>query len=166
MLQITMRVAKETVVAIEYTLKDDQGNIIDASDGRGPLEYLQGYQNIIPGLERELEGLKAGDQKTVVVKPEEGYGVREESRIHQVPKNKFPPGSYAVGDHVTATAPDGGEMDARITAMDAKNYTLDFNHELAGKTLNFEITVVEVRAATRDELQHGHVHGPGGHHHH
>lgn len=161
-----MQIGKKSAVAIDYKLTIDGGFVVDASEKGHPLWYLHGAGNIIPGLEKELEGLKAGDKKTVVVKPEEGYGVREDARVHQVPKNKFPPGSYAVGDHVTATAPDGGEMDARITAMDAKTYTLDFNHELAGKTLNFEITVVEVRAATKDEQQHGHVHGPGGHHHH
>ncbi len=161
-----MQIGKKSAVAIDYKLTIDGGFVVDASEKGQPLWYLHGSGNIIPGLERELEGLKAGDKKTVVVKPEEGYGVREDARVHTVPKNKFPPGAYAVGDHVTATAPDGNEMDARITAMDAKTYTLDFNHELAGKVLNFEITVVEVRAASKDEQQHGHVHGPGGHHHH
>ena len=161
-----MQIGKKAAVAIDYKLTIDAGFVVDASEKGQPLWYLHGASNIIPGLEKALDGLKAGDKKTVTVSPEEGYGVREDSRVHQVPKNKFPPGSYAVGDHVIATAPDGGEMDARITAMDAKSYTLDFNHELAGKTLTFEITVAEVRAATKDEMTHGHVHGPGGHHHH
>jgi FKBP-type peptidyl-prolyl cis-trans isomerase SlyD len=161
-----MQIGKKAAVAIDYKLTIDGGFVVDASEKGQPLWYLHGANNIIPGLESALDGLKAGDQKTVTVSPEEGYGVREDSRVHQVPKNKFPPGSYSVGDHVTATAPDGGEMDARITAMDAKSYTLDFNHELAGKTLTFEITVADVRPATKDELTHGHVHGPGGHHHH
>ena len=160
-----MQVGKKSAVAIDYKLTIEGGIVVDASEKGQPLWYLHGASNIIPGLEKAIEGLKVGDKKTVVVDPAEGYGVREASRVHTVAKNKFPTGSYSVGDHVTATAPDGNEMDARITAMDSKTYTLDFNHELAGKTLTFDITVVELRAATKDEMTHGHVHGPGGHHH-
>ncbi len=161
-----MQIGKKTAVAIDYKLTIDGGFVVDASEKGQPLWYLHGANNIIPGLEKALDGLATGDKKTVVVAPEEGYGVRRDDHVHVVPKNRFPPGNYAVGDHVTATSPDGVEMDARISAMDAKNYTLDFNHELAGKTLTFDITVAEVRAASKEELQHGHVHGPGGHHHH
>lgn len=161
-----MQIGKKSAVAIDYVLTIDGGFVVDASEKGHPLWYLHGADNIIPGLEKALDGLKAGDQKTVEVKPEEGYGPYHQDRVHQVPKNRFPAGTYNVGDHVTATAPDGTEMDAKITAMDGKNYTLDFNHELAGKTLTFKVTVAEVRAATKDELSHGHVHGPGGHHHH
>ncbi|MDP2340842.1 MAG: peptidylprolyl isomerase [Deltaproteobacteria bacterium] len=160
-----MQVGKKSAVAIDYKLTIEGGIVVDASEKGQPLWYLHGANNIIPGLEKALEGLTVGDKKTVVVDAADGYGVREDSRVHTVPKAKFPPGSYSVGDHVTATAPDGNEMDARISAMDGKTYTLDFNHELAGKTLTFEVNVVEVRAATKDELTHGHVHGPGGHHH-
>ena len=160
-----MQIGKNTAVAIEYTLTIDGGFVVDASEKGHPLWYLHGAGNIIPGLEKALDGLKVGDKKSVEVKPEEGYGTYQQDRVHQVPKNRFPQGNYTVGDHVTATSPDGTEMDAKITAMDAKNFTLDFNHELAGKTLNFAIVVAEVRAASREELQHGHVHGPGGHHH-
>jgi len=160
-----MQIGKNAAVAIDYTLTIDGGFVVDASEKGQPLWYLHGAGNIIPGLEKALAGLKAGDKKTVEVSPEEGYGAYDKDRVHQVPKNRFPAGSYAIGDHVTATAPDGAEMDAKITAMDAKNYTLDFNHELAGKKLTFAITVAEVRAASKDELAHGHVHGPGGHHH-
>jgi FKBP-type peptidyl-prolyl cis-trans isomerase SlyD len=160
-----MQIGKKCAVAIDYRLTIEGGIVVDASEKGQPLWYLHGANNIIPGLEKELEGLKAGDAKTVNVTPEEGYGPYHSDRVHQVPKNRFPSGTYTVGDHVTASAPDGSEMDARITAMDGKNYTLDFNHELAGKALTFAITVAEVRAATKEELAHGHVHGPGGHHH-
>lgn len=160
-----MQVGKKSAVAIDYKLTIEGGIVVDVSEKGHPLWYLHGANNIIVGLENALDGLKAGDKKIVVVEAEQGYGVREDTRIHTVPKNKFPTGNYSIGDHVTATAPDGGEMDARITAMDGKTYTLDFNHELAGKTLTFDIVVVEVRPATKDELTHGHVHGPGGHHH-
>lgn len=161
-----MRVGKKCAVAIDYKLTIEDGTVVDMSEKGEPLWYLHGASNIIPGLEKQLEGLEAGAQKTCVVSPEEGYGVYDKTRVHSVPKSEFPTGTYAVGDQVIATAPDGTEIPARISAMDAKNYTLDFNHELAGKTLTFQITVAEIREATRDELKHGHVHGPGGHHHH
>jgi len=160
-----MQIAKKSAVAIDYKLTIDGGFVVDASEKGDPLWYLHGFNNIIPGLEKALDGLNVGDKKTVEVTPEEGYGTYEADRVHQVPKNRFPKGTYNVGDHVTATGPDGNEMDARITAMDGKNFTLDFNHELAGKALTFEIVVAEVRAASKEELAHGHVHGPGGHHH-
>jgi FKBP-type peptidyl-prolyl cis-trans isomerase SlyD len=163
---VFVKIAKKTAVAIDYKLTIDGGIVVDASEKGHPLWYLHGEGNIIPGLERALDGLEPGAQKKVVVAPKDGYGVVDPSRIHQVPKDRFPAGQYNLGDVVTATAPDGSENDARITAMDAKTFTLDFNHELAGKELTFEITVAEVRAATKDELSHGHVHGPGGHHHH
>ena len=134
-----MQIAKKAAVAIDYKLTIDGGFVVDASEKGDPLWYLHGFSNIIPGLEKELDGLKLGDKKTVTVSPEEGYGTYEAERVQQ--------------------------MDARITAMDGKNFTLDFNHELAGKVLTFEIAVAEVRAASKEELAHGHVHGPGGHHH-
>ena len=118
-----MQIGKKSAVAIDYKLTIEGGIVVDASEKGQPLWYLHGANNIIPGLEKALAGLKVGDKKTVVVDAAEGYGVREDARVHTVPKAKFPPGSYSVGDHVTATAPDGNEMDARITAMDGKTYT-------------------------------------------
>ncbi len=160
-----MQIGKKCAVAIDYVLTIDGGFVVDASEKGQPLWYLHGASNIIPGLEKALDGLKAGDEKTVEVSPEEGYGAYMDDRVLVIPKNRFPAGTYNVGDHVTATSPDGTEMDAKITAMDAKSFTLDFNHELAGKALTFKVTVAEVRNATKDELAHGHAHGPGGHHH-
>ncbi len=160
-----MQIGKNTAVAIDYTLTIDGGFVVDASEKGHPLWYLHGHGNIIPGLEKALVGLATGDKKTVEVSPEEGYGAYDKDRVHEVPKSRFPQGSYSVGDVVTATSPDGHEMEAKITAMDAKHFTLDFNHELAGKTLTFAITVADVRQASKEELAHGHIHGPGGHHH-
>lgn len=160
-----MQVKKSCAVAIDYKLTIDDGIVVDASEKGQPLWYLHGAGNIIPGLEKQLEGLSVGDKKKVVVPPEEGYGTFDAARIHAVPKAQFPQGSYTVGEHIIATAPDGTEVPARITATDAKTITLDFNHELAGKTLTFDVVVAEVRAATKDEIKHGHIHGPGGHHH-
>lgn len=160
-----MQVAKKCAVALDYKLTIDDGIVVDASEKGEPLWYLHGAGNIIPGLEKQLEGLTTGDKKKVVVTPEDGYGVYDNARIHTVPKSQFPQGSYTVGDHIIATAPDGSEVPARITQMDGKTITLDFNHELSGKTLTFDVTVVEVRDASKDELKHGHVHGPHGHDH-
>lgn len=160
-----MEVSKKRAVAIDYKLTIDGGIVVDASEKGAPLWYLHGAGNIIPGLEKELDGLKVGDKKTVTVSPEEGYGTRDDTRVHSVPKAQFPQGSYTIGDHIIATSPDGAEVPARICAMDAKTITLDFNHELAGKTLTFDVAVAEVRDATKDELKHGHIHGPGAHDH-
>lgn len=161
-----MQIAKNRAVAIEYTLTIDDGIVVDASEQGEPLWYLHGADNIIPGLEKELEGLEPGSEKTVVVSAEEGYGEYSDERVHRVPKSQFPPdSSFQVGDRVFAHSPDGQQIPARITAVDPKEVTVDFNHELAGKQLTFQIKVAEVRDATKDEMQHGHVHGPGDHHH-
>lgn len=160
-----MQVKKSCAVAIDYKLTIDGGIVVDASEKGQPLWYLHGVGNILPGLEKELEGLKTGDKKTVVVQPAEGYGTYDASRVHSVAKTQFPHASYAIGEHIIATAPDGTEVPARVTSMDSKTISLDFNHELAGKTLTFDITVQEVRSASKDEMKHGHIHGPGGHHH-
>lgn len=161
-----MQIAKNHAVALAYTLTIDDGIVVDASEAGAPLWYLHGADNIIPGLERELEGLETGAQKTVVVQPEEGYGAYDAERVHRVPKSQFPSDTtFQAGDRVYAHSPEGHEIPARIKAVDAKEVVVDFNHELAGKVLTFQVTVEEVRAATKEEVQHGHIHGPGGHHH-
>jgi FKBP-type peptidyl-prolyl cis-trans isomerase SlyD len=161
-----MQIAKKCAVAIDYKLTIDDGIVVDASEKGEPLWYLHGAGNIIPGLEKALEGLSPGDKKTVVVSAEEGYGVYDKTKIHVVPKTQFPKeGKFEVGDRVVATSPNGDEVPARITAIEPKSITLDFNHELAGKQLTFDITVSEVRESSKDEQKHGHVHGPGGSHH-
>ena len=157
----TMRVAKETVVAIEYTLKDDQGNIIDASGERGPMEYLHGAQNIIPGLEQGVEGLVAGDTKNVLVPPQLGYGEYSEKLIQLVPLTAFGANTPQVGMRFHAETNLGMRV-LTIKKIEGEEVTLDGNHELAGKTLHFDIKVVSVRAAELTELSHGHPHQSGG----
>ncbi len=161
-----MQIAKKRAAAIDYKLTIDDGIVVDASEKGEPLWYLHGAGNLIPGLERELEGMQKGDAKKVVVPPEDGYGTYDQQKVHAIPRTQFPPGSYTVGETVIATTPDGTEVPARVTAADTRSITLDFNHELAGKTLTFEVAVQEVREATKDELKHGHIHGPHGHDHH
>ena len=156
-----MRVAKETVVAIEYTLKDDQGNLIDASGDRGPMEYLHGAQNIIPGLEQGVEGLVAGDTKSVLVPPQLGYGEYSEKLLQQVPLSAFGANTPQVGMRFHAETNLGMRV-LTIKKIEGEEVTLDGNHELAGKTLHFDIKVVSVRAAELTELSHGHPHQSGG----
>ncbi len=161
-----MQVGNKKAVALHYKLTIDDGIVVDASEKDAPLWYLHGIGNIIPGLESELDGMEVGGKKTVVVSPENGYGVRDQERVQQVPKDQFPPGtSFELGDHVEAQAPDGSAIRARVTALTPKMVTVDFNHELAGKTLNFDVEVLEIRDASKEELAHGHIHGPGGHQH-
>ena len=161
-----MKIADKTVVAMDYRLTIDDGIIVDASEKGQPLVYLHGAGNIIPGLERELEGLEPGDKKTVVVAPADGYGERDPSKVHTVRKNQFPEGTtFDLGDHVQAKGTDGQTLPARVVGINPAKVTLDFNHELAGQELTFDVVIDSVREATAEELQHGHVHGPGGHHH-
>lgn len=159
-------ITKQRAVALDYKLSLDDGTVVDYSEKGQPLWYLHGAHNIIPGLERELEGLTVGDSKTVVVAPADGYGEYDERNVVEVKKSQFPRNNqFALGDQVTAQDPSGGEMVGRIKEIDNATVKIDFNHELAGKTLHFAITVSDVRNATKEELAHGHVHGPGGHHH-
>jgi len=156
-----MRVAKETVVAIEYTLKDDQGNIIDASGDRGPMEYLHGAQNIIPGLEQGVEGLVAGDTKSVLVPPQLAYGEYRENLLQKVPLSAFGSNNPQIGMRFHAETNLGMRV-LTIKKIEGEEVSLDGNHELAGKTLHFDIKVVSVRAAELTELSHGHPHQSGG----
>ena len=162
-----MKITKDKVVALQYVLKLDDGIVVDASDENQPLMYLHGHQNIIPGLENELENLETGDKKDVKVAPEDGYGVRIEELVQSAPKDRFPKGStFTLGDEISAQDPEGLVRHGRIIEINSDDVLVDFNHMLAGQNLNFSVTVKEIREATTEEIAHGHVHGPGGHHHH
>jgi FKBP-type peptidyl-prolyl cis-trans isomerase SlyD len=156
-----MRVSKETVVGIEYTLKDDKGNVLDTSAGHGPMEYLHGASNIIPGLEQGLEGLAAGDTKVVVVQPADAYGEYSEKLIQRVPLDRFGGNKVEIGMRFHAETNLGMRV-LVIRHVDEQEAVLDGNHELAGKTLTFDVKVVSVRAAELTELAHGHPHQAGG----
>jgi len=160
-----MQVAENSVVLIHYTLTNDQGEVLDSSSGGEPLAYLHGSGNIIPGLEKALEGKQAGDKLVVKVAPADGYGERNDSLIQQVPKRAFQ-GVAQIQPGMSFTAQSSqGPMQVTVTAVAGDMVTVDGNHPLAGETLNFDVEVTEVRKATLEELSHGHVHGPGGHHH-
>ncbi len=159
-------IADDMVVSIHYTLTLDDGNAVDSSRGREPLLYLHGAQNIVPGLEKELAGKKAGESFDVAVSPEEGYGPRMEGMEQKVPKDVMPQDlEIQVGMPLSAHGPDGQTMTVWVTAVEDEHVLIDPNHPLAGKTLNFAIEVMEMRAASAEELEHGHPHGPGGHQH-
>jgi FKBP-type peptidyl-prolyl cis-trans isomerase SlyD len=159
-----MQIAKHTVVSIHYTLRDDQGAVLDSSDGKDPLLYIQGIGNLIPGMEEGLEGKQKGDKLEIKVSPEKGYGERNDSLIQKVPRSAFGDQEVRTGMQFQAQTNSGAQV-VTITEVGLENVTVDGNHPLAGVALNFQVEVMDVRSATAEELEHGHVHGPGGHHH-
>lgn len=160
-----MQIADNTVVTIDYTLKDDDGNILDSSSD-GQFAYLHGSNNIIPGLENALTGKSSGDEIDVKVSPAEGYGERHDSMVQAVPRDMFDSEQeIQVGMQFHAQSPEGEMIVVTVTDVEGDDITVDGNHPLAGKNLNFGVKVVDVREATSEELDHGHVHGPGGHQH-
>jgi FKBP-type peptidyl-prolyl cis-trans isomerase SlyD len=161
-----MKISHEKVVSIHYTLTDNAGTVLDSSSGGHPLAYLHGFGNIIPGLENALEGKATGDKLSVTVEPGEGYGERDEGLVQAVPRTAFKGvKELAPGMQFQAQGPQGTRL-VVVTQVTEDLVTVDANHPLAGQTLHFEVEVSEVRDATSEELEHGHVHGPGGHHHH
>lgn len=160
-----MQITQDTVVSIHYTLTDDTGKTIDSSAGGEPLAYLHGNGNLIPGLERALEGKQAGDSLNVKISPAEGYGEHDKSLIQQIPRRVLKGiDNIHVGMQLQAQS-DQGSRAVTVTHVVGDMVTIDGNHPLAGQNLNFEVQIADVRAATEEELAHGHVHGPGGHHH-
>jgi FKBP-type peptidyl-prolyl cis-trans isomerase SlyD len=159
-----MTVQDGQVVAMEYTLLVD-GEMLDTSVGREPLEFLAGTGSIIPGLEREMIGMAVGESKDVVVSPADGYGEIDEDAYMDVPRDRFPEGMpIEPGVELQVSDGTGNPMYARIDSVEGDLVRLNFNHPLAGKELHFNVKVVGLRPATPEELEHGHVHA-GGHHH-
>jgi FKBP-type peptidyl-prolyl cis-trans isomerase SlyD len=148
------RISKDAVVGIDYRLTVADGTEVDATADRGPMEYLHGHQNIIPGLEKELEGREVGDTLDVTVSPEEGYGQHDPERVVQVAGEQlgFEP---EVGAVVSAKLPDGREQHLLIAEIEGETVTLDGNHPLAGQTLRFEVSIASIREATESEIANG-----------
>lgn len=152
-------VEKNSVVSLQYTLTVD-GKVVDSADQADPLQFIQGTGHIIPGLERELYGMATGDSKTVSVSPQDGYGEIDPDAKVEIPRNQFPPQiPVKKGVELQVQNNDGEIMNAFIDSFTKDSIRLDFNHPLAGKTLVFDVTVVNLREATAEELDHGHVHG-------
>ncbi|MBJ7539682.1 FKBP-type peptidyl-prolyl cis-trans isomerase [Marinomonas transparens] len=160
-----MQIAENTVVSMHYTLTDEQGETLDSSIGQDPLVFLSGAQNIIDGLDKALQGKKSGEKLTVAVSPEEGYGEIHQELIQKVPRENFQGvDDIQVGMQFMAQTPDG-QQPVTVIEVEEDGVMLDGNHPLAGKMLNFDVEVLEVREASAEELEHGHVHGEGGHQH-
>jgi len=159
-----MSITQDQVVTLHYTLRDDAGEIIDSSPHGEPLAYLHGHGNLVPGLERELSGKRAGDKLQITVSPADGYGEYDQALLQRVPRRALKGlAKLRVGMRLQAHTGHGARA-VTVTQITGDMVTLDGNHPLAGKNLHFQVEVAEVRAATDAELSHGHVHGPGGHH--
>jgi FKBP-type peptidyl-prolyl cis-trans isomerase SlyD len=160
-----MEITADTVVLIHYTLKNDAGAVLDSSAGGEPLAYIQGHGNLVPGLEKALEGKREGSTLAVTVSPADGYGKRNAALVQRVPKRSLQgSGQIRKGMQFHVRTGEGMRL-YTVTAIAGDMVTLDGNHPLADETLHFDVEVVSVRDATREELEHGHVHGAGGHHH-
>jgi FKBP-type peptidyl-prolyl cis-trans isomerase SlyD len=159
-----MEIGKEKVVAIHYTLRDNAGTVLDSSEGKEPLHYIQGIGSLIPGMEMGLEGRKKGDKLDLKISPENAYGLRDDNAVQQVPQDAFGGQDVRIGMQFQAGG-EQGKFIVTVTDIQEGMVTVDANHPLAGVELNFQVEVMDVREASEEELAHGHVHGPGGHHH-
>ncbi len=153
-----MQIAPQKVVTLNYVLKDDEGNILDQSNDSS-FAYLHGANNIIPGLENALTDKQAGDKLDVSIPPEEAYGLRDDAKIQDVPREMFPAEeNIQPGMQFHAQAPTGETLMVTVAKVSDDVITVDGNHPLAGVRLNFSVEVMDVRDATEEELAHGHVH--------
>jgi len=161
-----MSIKDNSAVSFHYSLTDDEGQQLDSSAGKEPLAYLHGAGNIIPGLENALTGKAVGDSMTVAVSAAEGYGEVQQELIQDVPRTSFQGvEQIEVGMQFEAQTGQGGTVPVTVTAVTDETVTVDGNHPLSGKNLSFDVSIEAVRDATAEELEHGHVHGPGGHEH-
>jgi FKBP-type peptidyl-prolyl cis-trans isomerase SlyD len=159
-------VKDDVVVSLDYTLTVE-GEVIDSSDDTGPIQFIQGNGEIIPGLEREIAGMKLDESRDLTIAPGEAYGEVDPEAVIDVPRSDFPDDlPVETGTEIEVRDNDGNAMDARIVEVKADTITLDFNHPLAGKQLEFHVKVVALRSPTEEELAHGHVHSDDHHHSH
>lgn len=161
-----MQISKNSVVTLNYTLKNDQGDTLDESQD-GSFLYMHGSGGIIPGLESQLEGKSVGDSFSAHIEAAEGYGERDDTMVQVVPKDMFEEGHpIEEGIQFHAQSPEGDMLTVTVTKVDGDEITVDGNHPLAGIALNFDVKVEDIREASTEEIEHGHAHGPDGHHHH
>jgi FKBP-type peptidyl-prolyl cis-trans isomerase SlyD len=161
-----MQIGNETVVTIHYTLTDAKGVVLDSSADEEPLSFVHGAGTMIPGLEKALLGKSPGESMKISVAPADGYGLRDEDLVQKVPRKNFPIEDVEVGMHFQTRSPNGTRI-VTVLATDDENITVDANHPLAGATLNFDVQVLEVRAATPEDLMPscGSCETCSGHHH-
>lgn len=161
-----MQISKNSVVTLNYTLKNDQGEVLDESQD-GSFLYMHGAGGIIPGLEGQLEGKSAGDSFSAHIEPADGYGERDDSMVQVVPRDMFDKDHpIEVGTQFHAESPEGEMLTVTVTNIEGDDITVDGNHPLAGIALNFDVKIADIREASAEEIEHGHAHGPDGHHHH
>ncbi len=162
-----MAIEHNKVVTLNFTLRDDEGNILDSTETGGLFSYITGKNMILPKLEEAVNNMIIGTRKQLKFEAKDGYGAYNEDAVQVVGKENFPEDFILeAGMEYMASNPEGVQMPFIITNVEEETVTIDFNHPLAGKNLNFDIELVDVRDATPEELAHGHVHGPDGHHHH
>jgi FKBP-type peptidyl-prolyl cis-trans isomerase SlyD len=158
----TMLIAAKKVASFHYTLSNEQGEQIESSRERQPMTYLHGARNIIPGLEQALAGKAAGEQFQVTIAPAEAYGERRSDRVQRIPAKHFRDAKHLRPGQMVTIQTRRGPMQATVVKVGRFNVDVDTNHPLAGQTLTFDVEVTAVRDATKEEISHGHVHGPGG----
>ncbi|MEP7287129.1 MAG: peptidylprolyl isomerase [Chloroflexota bacterium] len=153
------------VVSVSYTLRLENGEIIDYSEADDPLEYLHGAENIIPGLEKQLLGLHVGDEKSIELAPEDGYGVYDPEELEVIERKMLPKDlpPLKLGMVLAISDEEDNLSEAYVREISPNNVTLDFNHPLAGQQLFFQVQVLAIREASEEEIAHGHPHGEGGH---
>ena len=161
-----LRIDDDKVVTFHYSLRDSDAALIESSEGKTPVVYMHGHDNIVPGLESEMAGKTSGSKFTATVAPEKAYGQRDPNGVQRVPLKHLATKGRIVAGQTVAVNTTSGVRHARVLKVGHFNVDLDLNHPLAGKTLVFDIEIVDVRAATPEELAHGHAHGPGGAHDH
>ena len=165
--QRTLMIKQGSVVSMTYKLTNGEGEEIDRAEAGEPFEYLHGFGQIVPGLEKALLGLLVGTKKKVVIPPEDGYGTLEPGLRTKATRNQFPPDAeLAVGMRFAADDGNGNPIVFTIVELKDDEVAIDGNHPLAGETLHFDVEILSIRDGTAEELSHGHAHGPDGHHHH
>jgi len=160
-----MTITKHQVVTLEYTLKNDQGEVLDTSEGAEPLSYIHGLGHIVPGLEKALEGKSQGEKFKVTIPPEEGYGERIEQMVQSVPKSEFKDLENLAPGIQFEIETEQGPLLLTVLEVGDTEVLLDGNHPLAGMPLHFEVEISTIRKATDEEISHGHIHGEGAHQH-
>ena len=161
-----MAIGANKVVSVNYILKDNEGVIIDSTENSPPFAFISGSEQILPKLEEEVSGMIIGSRKNIKLTASEAYGDYDDKAVQNAKRSQFPDDfNLEVGMNYIANSPDGKQMPFIIKEIRDTEIIIDFNHPLAGKDLEFEVELLDVRDATEEEMDHGHVHSPEGHHH-
>ncbi len=158
-------IESDSVVTVHYTGTLPDGEVFDSSRDKDPMTFLIGHRNMIPGFEEELMGAAVGETRNFTLPPERAYGERDDEALQQVSRDQFPEDMDIKPGMMMAAQTDQGPIPFTISEINGDQITIDFNHQMAGKTLTFNVEILDIRNATPDEIAHGHAHGPGGHHH-